>query len=374
MKKRIGLIPNLGDIESFSKNRLAYASAEEIMQVTGGNTGNIAFVHGIQSLLDYQCTRMSWGTPADWVRDNIDLIVVACANQLGEHVDLATWAKKLEEFNKPIALIGIGVQSDNKSVYPKLPEGTIRFLNLVNQLKPNGVVNIATRGNFTSKFLTTLGYDSIPAGCPSLHISKIENLGGKILDFQNKTQVKKISIAAGNPWHGKSSKLERVLTDIVDAYSGAYVLQHPTSMLALALGEKVNLTEGQIAGFLSAYGQKFDKESLTEWYRRNAVFFVDAGNWIQFYKRFDLILGPRYHGVALAVQAARPGTVITIDSRTEELCDQTGIKQINIDSVINMNEKDLIDACMWSSFDAENLDLIKSIQQKKYFEFMQSIF
>ncbi|MDD2223439.1 MAG: hypothetical protein PHF42_08385 [Pseudomonas sp.] len=373
MKKRIGLIPNLGDIESFSRNHLAYASAEEIMQITGGNTGNIAFVHGVQSLLDYQCTRMSWGTSADWVKNNIDLIVVACANQLGEHVDLATWAKKLEEFNKPIVLIGIGVQSDNKSVYPKLPEGTIRFLNLVSQLKPNGVVNITTRGNFTSKFLTTLGYDSIPAGCPSLHISKIENLGGKILDFQNKTQVKKISIAAGNPWHGKSSKLERVLTDIVDAYSGAFVLQHPTSMLALALGEKVNLTEGQMSGFLSAYGQKFDKESLTEWYRRNAVFFVDTGNWIQFYKRFDLILGPRYHGVALAVQATRPGTVITIDSRTEELCDQTGIKQISIESAYKLNLNELIESCKWKKEDAENLNIFREMQSAKYKNFLDSI-
>jgi polysaccharide pyruvyl transferase WcaK-like protein len=40
-------------------------------------------------------------------------------------------------------------------------------------------------------------------------------------------------------------------------------------------------------------------------------------------RRCDLTIGPRYHGVALALQAERGGVTVTIDSRTEEMCGQT---------------------------------------------------
>jgi polysaccharide pyruvyl transferase WcaK-like protein len=42
-------------------------------------------------------------------------------------------------------------------------------------------------------------------------------------------------------------------------------------------------------------------------------------------RRCDLTIGPRYHGVALALQAERMGATVTIDSRTEEMCVQTGV-------------------------------------------------
>lgn len=372
-KLRIGLIDNLGDIDNFLLNRFSHCSAASIMEATGGNTGNIAFVHGTKKLLNNQFKRITWGTSAEWVKKNIDLIVVSCANQLGEHVDLAVWAQKLEEFDTPVALIGIGAQSESKDTHPKIPAGTLSFLDIANKLKPNGVCNIVTRGNFTSEVLKNLGYQSLPAGCPSLHITNADDLGSEILAFQQNHEIRKISVAAGNPWHAKSSKLEKTLTDIVDKYSGAYVLQHPASMIELAQGEQTSLSENQINGYMAAYGNKFNKHELTEWYRRNAVLFIDAGNWIQFYKRFDLILGPRYHGVALAIQACRPGTVVSIDSRTEELCDETGIKQISITDAINLSESDLIEACRWTANDAEKLTTIKSKQYRHYTEFFTSI-
>jgi polysaccharide pyruvyl transferase WcaK-like protein len=46
---------------------------------------------------------------------------------------------------------------------------------------------------------------------------------------------------------------------------------------------------------------------------------------MQSLRRCDLTIGPRYHGVALALQAERMGATVTIDSRTEEMCVQTGV-------------------------------------------------
>jgi polysaccharide pyruvyl transferase WcaK-like protein len=45
-------------------------------------------------------------------------------------------------------------------------------------------------------------------------------------------------------------------------------------------------------------------------------------------RRHDLTIGSRYHGVALALQAGRMGLTVTIDSRTRELCENTGVPHV----------------------------------------------
>ena len=38
-------------------------------------------------------------------------------------------------------------------------------------------------------------------------------------------------------------------------------------------------------------------------------------------RNFDFVVGPRFHGVMLAMQAGTPGGVIAHDSRTHEMCE-----------------------------------------------------
>ena len=56
------------------------------------------------------------------------------------------------------------------------------------------------------------------------------------------------------------------------------------------------------------------------WCRRNAVSFIDAASWMEALRNVDFVVGPRFHGVMLAMQAGTPGGVIAHDSRTLEMC------------------------------------------------------
>ena len=94
--KRIGIIDNLNNIEQFVNYQFSQASAQDVMTATGGNTGNIAFVHGVRKLIGNQLTRIGWGWEASVVRQKVDHLIICCANQLGEHVDLGGWADRLE--------------------------------------------------------------------------------------------------------------------------------------------------------------------------------------------------------------------------------------------------------------------------------------
>jgi polysaccharide pyruvyl transferase WcaK-like protein len=61
------------------------------------------------------------------------------------------------------------------------------------------------------------------------------------------------------------------------------------------------------------------------WIRRYAVTFNDAASWLDAMRKFDFVVGPRFHGVMLGIQAGVPGGVIAHDSRTFELCQTIGI-------------------------------------------------
>jgi hypothetical protein len=370
--KKIGIIENMAYGPDFFKSEYEYANSSEIMVATGGNTGNVAFVYGVRKIIGDQITTIDWGTSPDYVNQNVDHIVICCANQLGEHVSLEGWADRISHFDKPITLIGLGAQASDMSHFPTLPDGTLRFLELVNERKSDASPNIAVRGEYTKALLDSLGINALAAGCPSLHISPDKNLGRSILERQNKTGVNRVAVAAGNPWHGPSAFLEPRLVEIVEKWHGEYVIQHPLGMLQFAYNEIDQIEPKTIQRFLDVYGPSFDQTSLLEWFRRYAAIFVDTPNWKRFLNKFDLVLGPRYHGIALGIQAGVPGTVVTIDSRTLELCEGTGVPNISLKTALEYDHDGLVKACLWDDEKVANFDNIRMQQRIKYQDFLRN--
>ncbi len=196
-----------------------------------------------------------------------------------------------------------------------------------------------------------------------------EFTGTQILLRQNKSEIGKVTIAAGNPWHAKSAPLEKRLCDIVDKYHGEYILQHPLEMVQYMYGERDSIADNVRERFSEVYGVT-DFEELLSWYRKNASLYVEVGSWMLALKRSDLVLGPRYHGVALGIQAGMPGTVIAIDSRTTELCQGTGIKYLKLDDTLKMNAEEIIIASKWSEEDASLLDSRRKVAAAGYIDFL----
>jgi hypothetical protein len=354
--KRVGLIDNLGDVAGLLESRMDVASARDFMDATGGNTGNVAFVFGAKRVLGNPLTRVGWGWTPEVVRKRVDHIVICCANQLGAHADLGGWADRLAQFQLPVTLLGLGAQSESPTVMPVLPEGTKRFLEVVAGLNGAGDPHIAVRGEFSASVLRAEGVESVSIGCPSMFCSPVVDLGAQIARRPALAGPVRVAVAAGNPWHGPSALLERTLVEVVDRYRGDYVVQHPETMLQFARGEKSLITEKSVRRFLEVYGSGFDFESLLAWYRANSSIFVDAGNWMCHLRKFDGVVGPRFHGVALGVQVGIPGLVIAMDARTEELAGTTGIKQLPLAAAGKMSVDDLVAAVTWSQQDGESFD------------------
>lgn len=370
---RIGIIDNFNDIRGFAEDQFHEASAGQIMAATGGNTGNVAFVFGLRRLIKNPTVRVEWGWSPTFVRSQVDQLVVCCANQIGPHADLSPWADMLEAFDLPVTLVGLGAQAASYDTFPEIPEGTRRLLAVANKLRAHASnPNISVRGHFSRRTLSNIEIEACATGCPSLLISSQRKLGQALLDRQAETPASMVAVASGNPWHGPSAFLESRLTEVVNQFKGAYILQHPETMIQFALGETERLSPTSIQRFLDVYTSHHGLEDLLDWYRRHAHTFVDAPNWMQFLRKFDLVIGPRYHGVALGLQSGVPGCVFTIDSRTRELCEETAIKSIPIDKLKSASAQELVTLSRWTQQDAELFDANRELKVKTYQSFLRS--
>ena len=371
-KMKIGVITNLINIDDFVANKMATANTDEWMEATGGNTGNVAFVQGIKNILGGEFGIVYWGDNPQAVNKYYDMLVICCANQIGAHVDLSGWADRLRNFDLPTVFIGLGAQSDEIGNIPKIPEGSEEFLSLTKSLRPNeNETNIITRGLFSSEVLAHYGVESSPFGCPSQFISTALNLGQACLAHQKRAKFERIMTAAGNPWH-PSASLENTLTQIVENYHGDYILQHPKALIQLALGETADLTNEKIKRLEEVYSRIGNWDRIQSWFESYSVIFADAQNWMHYSKHFTLAMGPRYHGVALPIQAGVPGKVISIDSRTEELSVTTGIPTVKYTEVESLSANKLIQSCRWTQADADNYDTVRSNNAINYKNFLKA--
>jgi hypothetical protein len=309
--------------------------AAVLFEETGGNTGNLAFQYAVATHLRSDVPVLHWGMNAERFRSCGDVIVLPLANQLGCHTDLASAAAKLKEIELPVIGVGLGAQAASLDTDVELSEGTLEWLDTIVSFSPTGGSNLGVRGAFTQAQISKKGWPkaSVVTGCPSNFI----NLGDDFIDritvgFQRKPAL--IAVAAGIPYSRHLASLERNLADLVTATGGAYIVQHGLEMLRLARNEFEALPQGVFELCHEYIQPSSSAEEFRAWCRRFAYAFYDVRAWMDFLQRFDFVVGTRFHGAMLAIQAGVPAACIAHDSRTYEMC-QTMKIPVCLSSEIN---------------------------------------
>ena len=114
---------------------------------------------------------------------------------------------------------------------------------------------------------------------------------------------------------------KRALADIVEATSGLYVAQSEIDMIRMARGEWDTMDPATFKAMRAYIRPDLSDDAFRLWCKRHATCFADATSWLELMRNFDFVVGPRFHGVMLAMQAGTPGGVIAHDSRTHEMCE-----------------------------------------------------
>jgi hypothetical protein len=293
---------------------------------TGGNTGNLAFEFAVASQLGGNPTHAHWGLDAKALRAKADIIVLPLANQLGKHTDLGTASDRLEAFGLPVIAVGLGAQAASEQVDITLTEGTERWLRTIARLAPSAAPNIGVRGAYTKSQIERygLGDACLITGCPSNFINLSDSLAERIqAGFNRRPQI--VAVNAGIPYLPKLREIEIGLAKLASDTGGMYIVQHGIEMLNIARNDFDTMKPETLSLCNNYIMPGATRDEFVQWCRRHAVAFFDARSWMDFVRRFDFVVGTRFHGAMLAMQAGVPAACIAHDSRTHEMCVTMGV-------------------------------------------------
>lgn len=369
MAQKIALLWATKDLGLYSNS-----SFEQLYKGVGHNNGNLAFVYAIASQLDGDITYLPWHSKAEQL-NKYDVIVIPCANQYGKHTDLSGLAELFSEVQIPIVAIGLGAQADNFDVDVAAQPGTIAWIKSMDARRAGAASNIYTRGPYTSRQLALIGVsDTVVGGCPSHFISPDFKLGETLQEkWKAITVPRAISVAGGHQSWAKVRTIEQQLIGLMmdPMCFGQYVVQSMGDMIKISRGLFAEIEPETLEKIRIHCCPHYSMDEFKAWCRNYVKSFYDVPSWMNSLSGFDLIVGPRYHGTQLAIQAGTMGVVVTIDSRTEELCSQTGVPYIRqeelADSAITRGTlKKLI------KFDGAKYDKFRKERAGNYVDFLQA--
>ena len=298
-------------------------SSEHLFRKSGANTGNFAFVYALWSHLSPDVEIFPWEASPEMMSERCDVIVMACANQLGPHSNLEQLAITFERAKLPIVAIGLGAQAQELGAAIELTAGTRRWLDVVAAHAPGKAPNIGVRGEFSRQQVERNGQRdrAIVTGCPSNLINPDPSLGNRIRERHRAGHIERVAVPAGLHHWAKLAKLEQVLADIVEQTSGLYIAQSEIDMIRMARGDWDDMDDAMFRSLRNYVRPGLSDDQFRLWCKRHATCFIDAASWMESMRTFDFVAGPRFHGVMLAMQAGTPGGVIAHDSRTLEMCE-----------------------------------------------------
>lgn len=346
-----------------------FMTTKELHDRVGHNTGNLAFHHAITQQLGGDLKAVDWSATPQQIDAMGDIAVLPCANQLGSHSNLGGLGKKFAQMKSNMVAIGLGAQSGVDGRLPDVPDGTLDWLRAIIDLKGGQGPNITLRGEFTLSVLDRYGLadHAVVMGCPTLYMNPDPELGQKIA--ANIREPKRIAVASGHQQWKHLARLEASLANLVTATSGAYVGQSPMEMIALTRGEADLLSAEALTACRDYACPAMDLEEFARWSKIYGQVFFDIPTWMDYYRRFDFVLGLRIHGVMLALQAGVPALCIVHDSRTLELCQTMLVPYVMARDVVSGISRAALMNLF--KFDAAAFDANRQKLCRRYIDFLE---
>ncbi len=340
----------------------------------GHNNGNLAFVHAVKSQLDADIEFYPWHVKPEILNKNVDFVVIPCANQLGKHTDLGGLAKNLAAVTKPIIAIGLGAQAKEFGADVELTEGTRAWLDvLIENGQRHGIQNIYTRGPYTSEQILKLtGAGTLANGCPSHFINPRPDLGRRVQkNWESNPLPRRIAVAGGHEaWRNTREIEQQLIAAMMDPqFPGIYIVQSMGDMIKISRGLFDEIEPEALARIHKHTVPHYTLDQFKDWALNYARSYYDVAAWMDELRRHDLLIGPRFHGAQLAIQAERMACTITIDTRTEEMCRETGVPFLRAEELKQPLTRSRLKQLI--TFDGEAYDRHRAMKCARYVDFLE---
>lgn len=318
----------------------------------GGNSGNIVHLETYNKLFKSHILNHSILSDINFINQH-DILLIKSANQLSKEFNVSDKSIQfLNSINIPIIVGCLGAQHSNTTDIDIIPDNhnVLKFFRTINEKRFSTHPNISVRGNYTQKILQHYGIDSTVTGC--ITSTSYPNNIGEILKNKYRSKIpNNICIAGNNPYNKCSKWLDPKMIQIIDKYNGICISQSPEQIMALSHGEKC-----EMPNILREIFDTTNDDLIRRWFVKYSKIFYNIDTWSNIISLYDMVIGTRFHGVAIGIMNQIMGTIFTIDSRTTELAETSGIKYIPVDDLKDKSYEDIIDSSIWKDEDFERLD------------------
>ncbi|KQW61016.1 polysaccharide pyruvyl transferase family protein [Ensifer sp. Root127] len=302
----------------------------DLMQKVGRNTGNLLFTCALHRIVRTEAYASGYSFDPKEVAERHDGIIVSAANWLSSSFDMTPLVELIEQTQLPVIIVGIGAQSPNASVIPKLTESTERLVRIASDTS----ATISVRGDFSAHVLERYGIKNVRVtGCPSL----LWHYGAPI-SVEKKTSIpKKLTLHSTRhdlgflrQQHTPEHRLNLHLYRVAIRQKHDLVLQSETPDMAAIIGDTV--TEAMTRELYEVYGG-LEHEIVAKFLSQNGKLFFGVEQWVSYLSQRDFVVGTRIHGCVASILAGTPTLLIAHDSRTEEMAVTLGVPFIRVSDI-----------------------------------------
>lgn len=277
-------------------------NAEAKVAKLGANTGNVFFVEAvIRHLGTANCSYWSdvAGKPVSEIREHYEAVVFPASNFIGNTPQQwleEDWLATMDKLDLPVYFIGLGSRIDGR---PELTEATKEFYRFVS----HRCTSIGVRGEHTAAILNDIGVSNVRViGCPTAFYRCDPEFAIQ-QPRQPLEHDDKVVLTAERLWD---------LSYFVDlACANVFLVEQQVRR-----GDELRQTLDR-----SRWNARARLGLLTyvALYETCGQIFFNTNDWLEFMSDARLVVGQRFHGNMMGVQAGVPSLFLVHDNRTTEL-------------------------------------------------------
>jgi hypothetical protein len=301
--------------------------------MAGGNTGNLAFIHAIDSHIRDDKEYFDWDFDPEDINSRFDFVFLICANMINADVDLSHLASRVERLRLPMTAASLGVQGDTDATDFNVSPSCRRFLFCLSEKS----TSFGIRGVRAADCLTRLGITNFRIiGCPSNFINPNRSLGQGVLEAATKSPFLNVAAHIDLLTMETHDAVYRKLQELGAGRRAKYFIQSPEGYVELALKVDRNFTPSQLSALKGPLGMQENVDPLS--YLQDTLrCYVSTEHWLFDMRNYDCSIGPRLHGNIVAIQAGVPSIIVYHDARTKELAETIAIPCVSVPEFLEVS-------------------------------------
>lgn len=299
---------------------------------SGQNYGNLLIGHGVRAVLDPSqlLSRSEIASPAE-ADERCRHVVIPAANFLWKDFDFGYLADFLEKTHLPVTMIGVGAQTNDRTISSPIHPNTLRLMRLV----ADRSAQIGVRGYYSAEVLAANGIHNVQViGCPSLYSTRMPTLS---IDTKRLASWKSLSLNLSrrvnrHAFHPERMRaIENTLLALALTRESTFVAQDEIEEL------QAHAEQSDCPPQVAKYFSESPPEVVSNFFRDNTRYFADIDRWAAYIRKQDISIGTRFHGNLIALINGTPALMVVHDSRTMEMCTLMGIPQLHVSDATNDN-------------------------------------